>query len=196
MTYNLDSASRSSPERPRALVLLVGAVVAAALLVSVPVDAKVFLGKKDALAWAFPDADVVEEKSFLLNDEQMALLQAAGGGHRDSRLVTVYTAKRAGAPQGHALIDIHNVRTRPEAFLIVLSPFGEVQRLRVLAFHEPLEYLPPDRWLGQFPGIQSNAPLRVGHDVHGIAGSTLTAQAVTGGIRRAIALYRVLLRGD
>jgi hypothetical protein len=195
MTYNLDLALRSSRERPRALVLLAGAAVAVALLASLPADAKVFLGKKDALAWAFPDAEVVDEETFLLNDEQMALLKSAGG-HRDSRLVTVYTARRAGVLQGHALIDIHNVRTHPEAFLIVLSPFGEVQRLRVLAFHEPLEYLPPDRWLRQFPGSQSNAPLRVGHDVHGIAGSTLTAQAVTGGIRRAIALYRVLLTGD
>ena len=91
------------------------------------------------------------------------------------------------------MIDVHNVRTLPEAFLIVLTPEGDVDRLRVLAFHEPMEYLPPEKWLDQFPGVNGDRSLRVGRDVHGIAGSTLTAYAVTGGIRRAIALYRTLL---
>ena len=187
MTYNSDSVSRFSA---------LGIALVALLCVAPPADAKVFLGKKDALAWAFPGADEIAEKTFLLDDRQVDAIRAAGGGERDSRLVTVYSARRGGVTTGYALIDIHNVRTHPEAFLVVLSSTGEVDRLKVLAFHEPLEYLPPDRWLGQFPGANGSGVLRVGHDIHGIAGSTLTAHAVTGGIRRAIALYRVLLRGD
>lgn len=169
---------------------------AAAVCVGPVADAKVFLGKKDALAWAFPEADSVSEHTYLLDDEQVETIRASGGGERDSRLVTVYTAQRAGVVTAYAMIDIHTVRTLPEAFLIVLSSDGDVSRLKMLAFHEPLQYLPPDRWLLQFPGVGRNGVLRVGHDVHGIAGSTLTAHAVTGGIRRAIALYRVLLRGE
>jgi hypothetical protein len=189
MIYNLALVSRSRP----AAAALIAALIAAAP----PVQARVFLGKKDALAWAFPSAQSIEEKTHLLDDRQIETVQSMGGGSLDSRLVTIYTAHGdGGAVQGHALIDIHNVRTHPEAFLIVLSPAGEISRLRVLAFHEPIEYLPPDRWLGQFPGTTSDARLRVGQDVHGIAGSTLTAYAVTGGIRRAIALYRVLVMGD
>ena len=153
-----------------------------------------FLGRKDALAWAFPHAELVEETTHLLNDAELESIRAMGGGELDSRLIKIYTGYGPdGGVQGHAVIDIHNVRTLPEAFLIVLSPAGEVKRLRVLAFHEPIEYLPPEQWLDQFEGSNGGAPLRVGRDVHGIAGSTLTAYAVTGGIRRAIALYRVLL---
>ncbi len=188
MTCSLDSAWCSRR--------LAGVALLASLLVAAPAAAKVFLGKKDALAWAFPAATHVEQKTHLLSDAQLASVASLGGGTPDTRLVTIYTAfDEAGAVQGYALIDIHNVRTLPEAFLIVLSPAGEVTRLRVLAFHEPMEYLPPDRWLDQFPGTGGAAPLRVGRDVHGIAGSTLTAHAVTGGIRRAIALYRVLVTG-
>ena len=173
---------------------LAGAVVAAALLASPLAQAKVFLGRKDALAWAFPAAERVEERSHLLDDAELASIRSLGGGTLDSRLIRIYTAYgRSGGVQGYAVIDVHNVRTLPEAFLIVLSPAGDVERLRVLAFHEPMEYLPPERWLQQFNGSNGGGPLRVGRDVHGIAGSTLTAYAVTGGIRRAIALYRVLL---
>lgn len=187
MIYNLVSVSRFS---------VLCTALLAALVIAPSTHAKVFLGKSDALAWAFPGADRLEEKTHVLSGREVAEVEALGGGVRETRLVTVYTAHRAGGVVGYALIDIHNVRTHPEAFLIVLSPRGEVVRLRVLAFHEPLEYLPPDRWLGQFPGSNPDARLRVGQDVHGIAGSTLTAHAVTGGIRRAIALYRVLLTGD
>jgi Na+-translocating ferredoxin:NAD+ oxidoreductase RnfG subunit len=84
------------------------------------------------------------------------------------------------------------VRTHPEAFLVVLSPEGSVRSLRVLAFHEPLEYLPPGRWYEQFGGKSLADALRVGGDVHGIVGATLTAQATTRGVRRALALYQVL----
>ena len=185
MTYNWDSVL---------LFRLGAALVCAALLgAAAPVQAKVFLGRNDALAWAFPAADHVEDATQILSLREVTAVETLGGGVRESRLVTVYTGYRGKSLLGYALIDIHNVRTHPEAFLIVLSPRGEVVRLRVLAFHEPLEYLPPERWLEQFPGAKGDARMRVGHDVHGIAGSTLTAQAVTGGIRRAIALYRVLL---
>jgi Na+-translocating ferredoxin:NAD+ oxidoreductase RnfG subunit len=99
---------------------------------------------------------------------------------------------RAGEVQGYAMIELHTVRTHPEAFLVVLSPEGSVRSLRVLAFHEPLEYLPPGRWYEQFGGKSLADALRVGGDVHGIVGATLTAQATTRGVRRALALYQVL----
>ena len=157
-------------------------------------QARVFVGRTDALAWAFPDVQRVEERSHLLSDAQLAKIRSLGGGDRDSRLIRFYKAYGPGEDVvGYALIDIHNVRTLPEAFLIVLSPEGSVERLRVLAFHEPIEYLPPERWLEQFSGRNGEGPMRVGRDVHGIAGSTLTAYAVAGGIRRAFALYRVVM---
>jgi Na+-translocating ferredoxin:NAD+ oxidoreductase RnfG subunit len=169
----------------------------AALLVgglAAPAEARVFLGRADALAWAFPDAQI-EERAFVLTEEQVRAVEAEAHRELDSRLVTFYTARRGGEAVGHALIDVHNVRTLPEAFLVVLTPEGEVRSLRVLAFYEPLEYLPPEGWLTQFEGKANGAPLRVDRDIHGIAGSTLSARAVAGGVRRAIALYRVLLAG-
>ncbi len=187
MRYSWGLALRSSA----VWVIAVGALVAT--LHPTPVHAKVFLGRVDALGWAFPDAERIDEKAFVLDDAQVEAVEAQTKRRLDSRLVTVYTGRRGEEVLGYALIDVHNVRTLPEAFLVVLSPTGEVRRLRMLAFHEPLEYLPPDRWLGQFEGKDAAAPLRVDRDIHGIAGSTLSARAVAGGVRRAIALYRVLL---
>jgi Na+-translocating ferredoxin:NAD+ oxidoreductase RnfG subunit len=97
---------------------------------------------------------------------------------------------------GYAMIDIHNVRTMPEAFMVVLSPQGNVKSVRVLAFHEPLDYLPNQRWYGQFDEKSLASPLRLGGDIHGVVGATLSARATTRGVRRALAYYQVLVQGE
>ena len=114
-------------------------------------------------------------------------------GQLESRLVRIYRGYRGKELLGYAFIDVHTVRTMPEAFLVVLSPSGEVRTLRVLAFHEPLEYMPSARWYQQFEQKNLSAPLRLGGDVHGIVGATLSARATTAGVRRALALYQVVV---
>jgi hypothetical protein len=165
-------------------------------LVTAPgvVDAKVFAGRKDALEEAFPDAVRIEEKTHVLGDELASQCEELARARLDSRLVTLYTAWGPDGILGYAHISIHNVRTKPEALLIVLNPDGEVRSVRILAFHEPLDYLPAGHWYDQFAGSNRTAPLRVGRDIHGVVGSTLSAQAASDAVRHALAFYELLLR--
>jgi hypothetical protein len=172
------------------------AVCTVALLLSLgSAGAKVFYAKDEALRLAFPDAEQIEARDVFLTVEQRAAIEGVAKSKLDSDLLTIYVGKRAGAVQGYALLDTHNVRTLPETFLIVLSPQGAVTATHLLAFYEPLEYSPPDRWLKQFDGATLDDRLRIGGDIATITGSTLTSEAVTGGVRRALAIYDVLLKG-
>jgi len=162
---------------------------------SVAAEAKVFLSRTEALELAFPDADRVESATYVLSEGQATRIEELSKSPLDSKLVEIYTGFRGDAVAGYAVIDIHNVRTLPEAFLVVLTPAGTVQSLRVLAFHEPLDYLPTERWYAQFDQKSLAAPLRVGGDVHGVVGATLSARATANGVRRVLALYQVLI-GD
>lgn len=157
-------------------------------------QAKVFYSRSEALALAFPDADRVEDRIHILSEEHVESIESLAHGRLDSRLVRIYTGFEKGEVVGYAFIDVHTVRTLPEAFLIVLSPQGTVRTLRLLAFHEPLEYKPSDRWYSQFEDRSLAEPLRLGRDVHGIVGATLSARATTRGVRRALALYEVVLQ--
>jgi len=176
----------------RSAVLVVSLLAAFA---AVSADAKVFYSRNEALELAFPDAEEVASNTFILDDEQVARIESLAKCDLDSKLVKIYTGKRDGKVIGYALIDIHNVRTLPEAFMVVLNPEGEVRSLRVLAFHEPLEYKPTNRWYQQFDNRSIEAPLRVGGDIHGVVGATLSTRATTRGVRRALAYYEVLLQG-
>jgi hypothetical protein len=165
----------------------------AALLPGGEAGAKVFYSRSEALEMAFPDAERVESRTYVLRDDELDRIQSLARCKMDSKLVRVYTGMRGDEVLGYALIDIHNVRTMPEAFIVVLAPGGEVRSLRLLAFHEPLDYKPADRWYGQFDRKSLAEPLRVGGDVHGIVGATLSARATTRGVRRALAVYEVLI---
>ncbi len=174
--------------------LIIGAVTLLAVLhVGIGAEAKVFYSRNEALELAFPDADEVGSETFVLNQQQADQIQNLSKSPLESKLVKIYKALRDGNVIGYALIDVHNVRTLPEAFMVVLTPAGEVRSLRVLAFHEPLEYKPTQRWYQQFDNKSKDAPLRVGGDVHGVVGATLSARATTRGVRRALALYEVLI---
>jgi FMN-binding domain len=158
-----------------------------------PAAAKVFYSQKEALALAFPGADRVETRTLLLDDGQARAVEQRAQAPLPSRLVRFYTGWKDGAVTGYAVIDQHTVRTQPEAFLVVLEPDGRLRSIRVLAFYEPQEYLPSQRWLRLFEGRRLDERLQLGGDVQGIAGSTLTSRAVTGGVRRALALYEVFV---
>jgi Na+-translocating ferredoxin:NAD+ oxidoreductase RnfG subunit len=155
--------------------------------------AKVFLAKDEALALAFPGAEHVEERTFILTDAQKAEVERRAHAPLESQLWTIYVGWKDGAVQGYAIIDTHTVRTLPETFMAVLDPKGTLRKVEILAFHEPPEYLPTDRWVAQFTGRGLDDDLKIGGAVQGITGATLSAQAMTAGVRRVLALFAVLV---
>ena len=179
-----------------AIASILGFTFVSMALVGAPsiAQAKVFAGRKDALAEAFPGALHIDEKTHILDDELASALEQHARARLESRLVTLYTAWGEEGVIGYAHISIHNVRTKPEALLIVLSPGGEVRSVRILAFHEPLDYLPAGRWYDQFEGTTRAAPLRVGRDIHGVVGSTLSARAASEAVRHALAFHELLVQ--
>jgi hypothetical protein len=173
--------------------LLLAALVALAGLAG-PAGAEVFYAKDEALALAFPGASVVA-RTIVLTEEQVAVVKERAGVALESRLVTYYTGVRDGAVTGFAIIDSHVVRTLPEVFMATLTPEGAIDRVVLLAFYEPHEYLPPARWLEQFNGRGLGQDgWRLGRDLHGISGATLTAQAVRDGLRKVLALHDLVIR--
>ena len=168
-----------------AAILLCGAAGAHALVLH---------SKTEALQIAFPEAERVETQTFYLTEEQTAAVQDLAKAPVDSKLITFHVGYAGDAVLGYAFIETHIVRTFPETFLIVVSPDGQVEKLLVLAFYEPPEYLPPDRWLAQFDDRTLSPALRLRRDIHGIMGSTLTAQAVTRGVRKVLALFQILIQ--
>jgi hypothetical protein len=76
------------------------------------------------------------------------------------------------------VVQSHVVRTKRETLLVAFEPDGRIRRIAVIAFLEPPEYKPSDRWLSQFAGKGTSDRLAVGDDLAPISGSTLSARGV------------------
>jgi hypothetical protein len=172
------------------------AVTAFVTITTSAAEAVVFYARDEAMSLAFPDAERVEARDFFLTAAQRAAIEEAAKSKVESDLLTVYVGHRNGSISGYAVLDTHVVRTLPETFLIVLGVDGHVRAMHVLAFYEPTEYMPNEQWLRQFHEQRDPKRLRVGREVAAITGSTLTSHAVTAAVRRALAIYDVLLQSE
>lgn len=164
------------------------------LLGPIPSYGKIFYAKDEALRLAFPDADSVETRTFILKDAEIQRAQQRARIRIDSKLFTFYIGRKNGQILGYAAIQSHIVRTLPETIMVVLSPAGRIRSTVVLAFHEPPEYLPSEKWLEQFRRKGLSPELRLGREIAGILGSTLTVQAISGGVRKVLALFEILIK--
>jgi Na+-translocating ferredoxin:NAD+ oxidoreductase RnfG subunit len=167
--------------------------VALSLLFATAASAVVYRSQDEALEDAFPDADKIEPRAFVLDDAQVARVRDLAEVAVDRKIWTIHVAHKADAVLGYAILDVRTVRTMPEALLIVLTPDGAVRSVRVLAFHEPTEYQPSERWLAQLDGRRLGPDLQLKRDIQAIAGATLSSQSVTRAVRTALALYQVLI---
>jgi hypothetical protein len=155
--------------------------------------AAVFHSQREALEIAFPDAEI-REQTWILSAEQTQRIEKLARSKLESEIVTLHSGWWEGKLLGHAFIEVHNVRTKAEAFMVVMDPAGTVKTVMLLAFHEPLDYMPTQRWYQQFGGKTLADGLRVGRDLHGVVGATLSTRAVSEGVRRALAIHRVLVQ--
>jgi hypothetical protein len=189
--------SVSAQVLPSRLRLLLACLAGSVVITALPavVCAKVYHARDEALELAFHGVERIEARDVVLTKDQHEKIEKLAKAPLESDLVTIYVGWRSGSPTGYAIFDTHTVRTFPETFLVVLSPDGKVQAAHILAFHEPEEYLPKQRWLDTFRGRELTDEMQVGRGVAGITGSTLSTRAVTSGIRRALALWAVVIGG-
>ncbi|MDD5037247.1 MAG: FMN-binding protein [Methylococcaceae bacterium] len=157
--------------------------------------ATVYYSKEEAFELAFGKGAEVEATAVFLTDEQAAQIERGAQVKLDSKLYSLHVGKRGGQVLGYAAIESHNVRTQPETVMILLSPTGELNRVEMLAFHEPPEYQPPARWFEKLYR-RPLEELRPGQGVDGISGATLSSRASLDGIRKVMAIYRVALKEE
>jgi hypothetical protein len=156
--------------------------------------AKVFLTLEEALALAFPGCKV-EPRTVYLDDDQLARARELSGVEVASSMVRPYVARCDGRVAGAAYFDAHRVRTLPETLMVVVSADGTLERVEVLAFREPEDYIPRATWYAQFEGERLDEELSLRRGIRGVTGATLTARATTDAVRRVLALHRVLGEG-
>ncbi len=107
-------------------------------------------------------------------------------------MVYAYEARRDGKLIGTAYFDRHRVRSKQELVMVVVTPESKVLRIEVIAFGEPLDYLPRGNFYQQFLGRGLKDKLTTKGNVRSVVGATLTVNATTAAVRRLLATHQVI----
>ncbi len=155
--------------------------------------ATVFYSKNEAMELAFGKGTPVEQLALFPDEQQTAAIQQLAKVKLESGLFTFYVGKNQDKITGYAAIETTTVRTKPETLMIVLTPEGELRNVYTLAFHEPPEYMPPERWFEQLVK-RPLADMDFNKGVDGISGATLSTHAGLDSVRKVMAIYQVLVK--
>ncbi|MDP2683161.1 MAG: FMN-binding protein [Deltaproteobacteria bacterium] len=166
-------------------------LLAVVLLWTNPVTGKVYLTKDDALKQAFPEAIETERLTVFLNDDDVKKIQELSKAKVNSKIFTYYMAKGKDGVIGYTVFESHIVRTKPEVFMLVITPKGDIAHIEILAFYEPEEYLPPKRWLDLFKGRRLDDRFRVRSGISAISGASITSEGITRAIRNILAIFEL-----
>lgn len=156
-------------------------------------EARVYRTFPDAVHAVFPQADNVKRRSVYLTREQMQRAQQMAQENIDTGLLVVYQITHAGKLLGWAYLDTHRVRTLNETLLVCIDDKERIIHVEQLSFAEPQEYMASDRFLSMFHGKILGPELSLKGKIPTTTGSTLTCSAVTGAVRRVLALHKIVL---
>jgi len=154
--------------------------------------AQVFYSKTEALELAFGKS-TVENLSLFPEETDVAKIQSLAKTKLESGLFTFYVGKENGKVLGYAAIESETVRTKPETVMILLTPDGELKSVTILAFHEPPEYMPPERWFESL-AKRPLSEMDFAKGIDAISGATLSTRSALSSVRKVMAIYQVMVK--
>ena len=137
------------------------------------------------------NAKSVEMHNTILSDAQVAELSKRSMQKIDSKLYRLYLAQNGDKTIGYGVLMNKKVRTKTAIALYLIGIDGKIKSIEIVAFNEPMEYLPSKTWLNVFDQKSSANVLKLNQDIPTTTGATLSARAITDGARAALALLDI-----
>lgn len=100
---------------------------------------------------------------------------------------TAYRVVRGDSVLGFAVVREVKGKDQPITFLVATDTADRLRDVDILVYREPYGgEVAYDAWRRQFRGKSSDDALQVGRDIRTISGATISVNAVTLGVRRAL----------
>ncbi len=162
---------------------------------------KIYLSEEEAPKMVFPEADEFEirvvESTPELREKVKGLIGKVEPSIWEKEYKT-FIAKKDSKVIGYAVIVEEIGKHRPITFIVGVTPEGEAGNIAVMIYREPYgSEIRAKRFLKQYEGKTLNDPIRTREDIVNISGATLSVRAANVGVKKALALIRVVyLQGE
>ena len=182
-----------------------GVFVIFCFLLASPCFGITLLLKEEAFYQNCPDPERMEERKVIASEEKIASIKKQLGGKlthilnkeaqeiNQKKEFTFYYCCKDKEEMDISLILDEPGKWGLIKFLICLNPGGEVKKVNVLEYQEARgRPIAAQSFLRQFEGKNINSPLKIGKDIQGITGATVSSEAVCFAVKKAVVLYKEL----
>ena len=161
----------------------------AAVTISVPAHATVYLTVEQAQALMFPGATFTPDTR-TLTDAEVKAIESASDVDVRHRTLHAWRASTGGWFIADDVVGKHDFIP----FALALNPDGSVKSIEILEYRETYGgQVRGDSWRAQFVGKRNGDTLKLGDTIKNISGATLSSRHVTDGVRRLLATYALVL---
>lgn len=167
------------------------------LLIStfIPLNAQMTMSPMDAMQKNYESGSKISEVKISLSPEQIKSIKESAKAKLEPESLKVFKAQMSGKITGYGILINKKIRTKNAVVLYIISSESILKGIEVIAFHEPMEYLPSKKYNNQFQNIKTDAPLTLNQNIPTITGATMSAKTFVDGSRVAFALYNEVLKG-
>jgi len=163
-------------------------------LTSISLMAGFIQSVEQSVASAYPEGSA-EKQNVLLSAAQAKALKEVAGIAPNSRIVSFYKIKKGEEILAYGVLQTSLVRSKKQTLLVYITPKGQIAHIDVLAFYEPKEYLPSEKWLSELEAKTLADPIRPKRDLPNMTGATLSANATAKSARLSLGAWKVVF-GD
>ena len=165
------------------------------ILITTQLNAKMLISPFDAMKANFGAKTKIVKKNILLTNEEAKNIQKIAKIKLKSKIFKTFKAITGKKTIGYGIIINRKVRSKNAVVLYMISKDSVLKSMEIIAFNEPMEYIPSKTWQEQFKDIPTTKKLRLNKEIPTISGATLSAKSIVDGSRVAFAFYDEVLKG-
>jgi hypothetical protein len=165
------------------------------ILATLPLSAKMLISPIDAMHQNYGAKSKISEENILLTANQAQEIEKSAHAKLESKNFKVFKAAQDNKILGYGILISKKIRSKNGVVLYLVSSESVLKGIEVIAFNEPLEYIPSKTWSSQFENVSTDAPLTLNKNIPTITGATLSAKSFVDGSRVAFAFYNEVLKG-
>lgn len=149
----------------------------------------------DAMNQSYGVKSKISEDNILLTNIQAKKIQDESNVKLETNIFKVFKAEQNGKIIGYGILINKKIRSKNGVVLYLISTDSVLKGMEVIAFNEPMEYVPSKKWMSQFENVKTQTQLNLSKDIPTITGATLSAKSFVDGSKIAFALYNEVLKG-
>lgn len=165
------------------------------IFLALPLSAKMLISPIDVMNQSYGAKSKISEDNILLTNIQAKKIQEESNVKLESNIFKVFKAEQNGKIIGYGILINKKIRSKNGVVLYLISTDSVLKGMEVIAFNEPMEYVPSKKWISQFENVKTQTQLNLSKDIPTITGATLSAKSFVDGSKIAFALYNEVLKG-